>query len=57
MTLKSVCGALSRTTQALDVIMLFTRPFTLLQPLCHLLDTWVVEEDQGMLQTISALAV
>lgn len=47
MTLKGVCNALSRKPLALDVVMLFTQPTALLQPLCHILDGWQDHEDQG----------
>ncbi|MCJ1392222.1 mediator complex subunit [Xylographa bjoerkii] len=46
-TLKIICNALSRKSQALDVLMLFCQPSTILQPLCELLDHWQAHEDQG----------
>ncbi|MCJ1401714.1 mediator complex subunit [Xylographa trunciseda] len=46
-TLKVICNALSRKSQALDVLMLFCQPSTILQPLCELLDHWQCHEDQG----------
>ncbi len=52
MTLKSVCNALSCKTTTLDVLMLFTRPGTLLQPICNLLDNWQDHEDQGEYQPV-----
>lgn len=45
MTLKVICNALSRKTQALDVILLFTEPTVVLQPLCNLVDHWQDNED------------
>lgn len=47
MTLKGICNVLSSKPVALDVIMLFTRPSVLLQPLSHALDSWQDHEDQG----------
>jgi mediator of RNA polymerase II transcription subunit 5 len=47
MALKSICGSLSGKPRSLDVIMQFTAPVNLLQPVCQLLDTWRYEEDQG----------
>lgn len=52
MTLKSVCNTMSSKTTTLDVVMLFTRPDTLLQPLCDLLDNWQDHEDQGEYQPV-----
>jgi mediator of RNA polymerase II transcription subunit 5 len=48
MSLKSICNALSRKPQSLDVVLQFTSPISVLQPLCQLLDAWRYEEDQGM---------
>jgi mediator of RNA polymerase II transcription subunit 5 len=47
MTLKSICNSISSKTQLLDVIMQFTTPIAMLQPLCELLDGWGYEDDQG----------
>lgn len=52
MTLKAVCNALCRRPTALDVIMLFTSPNNLLQPLCSTLDKWQDHEDQGEYQPV-----
>ena len=52
MTLKHVCNALCRKSTTLDVIMLFTRPDALLQPLCYILDNWQDHEDQGEYQPV-----
>ena len=46
-TLKSVCIALCRKPPTLDVILLFTEPSGILQPLCGLLDHWQNHEDQS----------
>jgi mediator of RNA polymerase II transcription subunit 5 len=48
MSLKSLCNALSRRPQSLDVFLEFTSPISILQPLCQLLDGWRYEDDQGM---------
>ncbi|KAJ9261509.1 hypothetical protein DTO195F2_4039 [Paecilomyces variotii] len=52
MTLKNICNSLSRRPQALDVILLFRSPKTVLQPLCALLDAWHWDEDQGENQPV-----
>lgn len=52
MTLKSICNALSRRPQALDVILLFRSTRQILQPLCILLDSWRWDEDQGENQPV-----
>ncbi|KAL6714834.1 mediator complex subunit [Lecanora helva] len=52
MTLKTVCNSICRKLPALDVVMLFTRPSTLLRPLCHLLDNWQDHEDQNEYQPV-----
>lgn len=51
-TLKTICNSLSRRPQALDVILLFRSPKTVLQPLCSLLDNWRWDEDQGENQPV-----
>lgn len=48
MTLKNTLNVLSRKPSTLDVILLFTRPNMLLQPLYHILDSWQDHEDQGL---------
>ena len=48
MTLKNILNVLSRKPLTLDVILLFTRPVMLLQPLCQILDNWQDHEDQGV---------
>ena len=52
MTLKDICNTLSRKPTALDVLMLFTQPDTLLQPFCQVLDNWPAHEDQGEYQPV-----
>ncbi|MCJ1283854.1 mediator complex subunit [Xylographa opegraphella] len=52
MTLKIICNALSRKSRALNVLMIFCQPSTILQPLCELLDHWQVHEDQGEHQPV-----
>ncbi|KAI4271987.1 MAG: hypothetical protein L6R38_006730, partial [Xanthoria sp. 2 TBL-2021] len=46
MTLKGICNCLVRKSATLDSVALFCSPQTLLQPLCHLLDSWEGHEDQ-----------
>lgn len=48
MTLKNILNIISRKPSTLNVILLFTRPRMLLQPLCHILDNWHDHEDQGL---------
>ena len=52
MTLKTVCSAICRKISALDIMLLFTRPETLLKPICHLLDNWQDHDDQGEYQPV-----
>ncbi|KAF2840549.1 Med5-domain-containing protein [Patellaria atrata CBS 101060] len=52
MSLKTVCNSLSRKPQSLDVILQFTSPASILQPLCNLLDSWRYEDDQGEYQPV-----
>lgn len=49
MSLKALSSALSRRHQALDVLLLFHTTFSILQPLCQLLDNWRYDADQGMI--------
>jgi mediator of RNA polymerase II transcription subunit 5 len=48
MSLKSVCIMLARKPSSLDVVLLFASIGNILQPLCHLLDNWRYEDDQGL---------
>ncbi|KAI1849465.1 hypothetical protein JX266_004960 [Neoarthrinium moseri] len=43
---------LAKKPLSLDVILLFEKPITILQPLCELLDTWRYDEDQGEYQPL-----
>lgn len=52
MTLKIVCSQLAQKPQVLDVILLFEKLPTVLEPLCTLLDHWRYEEDQGEYQPV-----
>ncbi|KAF2100783.1 Med5-domain-containing protein [Rhizodiscina lignyota] len=52
MSLKTICNALSRKPQCLGVMLQFTSPSSILQPLCNLLDGWHYEEDQGEYQPV-----
>jgi mediator of RNA polymerase II transcription subunit 5 len=46
MSLKTLCSHLAQKPSSLDVLLLFDKPSTILQPICHLLDGWRYEEDQ-----------
>ena len=52
MSLKSICSSLSRKPQALDVMLQYASPTSILQPLCQLLNEWKYEEDQGEHQPV-----
>jgi mediator of RNA polymerase II transcription subunit 5 len=52
MSLKSLCSQLARKPSALDVMLLFDKPISILQPLCELLDNWRYDEDQGEYQPV-----
>jgi mediator of RNA polymerase II transcription subunit 5 len=52
MSLKQLCGQLALKPGALDVILLFEKPMTILSPLCELLDNWRYDEDQGEYQPV-----
>ena len=52
MSLKMLCSQLARKPLALDVMLLFDKPTTILHPLCELLDNWRYEEDQGEYQPV-----
>ncbi|KAF2431865.1 Med5-domain-containing protein [Tothia fuscella] len=52
MALKSICNALCKKPQSLDVWLQFTSPISVLQPLCQLLDAWRYEDDQGEYQPV-----
>ncbi|KAM3071863.1 mediator complex subunit [Clarireedia jacksonii] len=52
MTLKSLCSQLARNPSTLDVMLLFDKPTSFLQPICDLLDNWHYDEDQGEYQPV-----
>jgi len=53
MSLKTFCNLLSRRPLALDAMLLFVSPSSLLLPLCRLIDNWKYEDDHGMLTYVS----
>ncbi|KAF8418600.1 mediator complex subunit Med5-domain-containing protein [Tirmania nivea] len=52
LSLRSICGFLTRKPSSIDVILMFVKPVYLLEPLCVLLDTWRYEEDLGEYQPV-----
>lgn len=52
MSLKTLCSQLARKPLSLDVMLLFVKPASILQPICDLLDNWQYEEDQGEYQPV-----
>lgn len=52
MSLKAVCSQLAAKPLSLDVLLLFEKLPTILEPLCQLLDNWSYEEDQGEYQPV-----
>ncbi|CAI6338683.1 unnamed protein product [Periconia digitata] len=52
MHLKNICNLLSRKSQALDTILQFTSPISILKPLCVFLDEWRYDGDQGEYQPV-----
>lgn len=52
MSLKLLCGQLAQKPLSLDVLLLFEKLPTILEPLCQLLDNWRYEEDQGEYQPV-----
>lgn len=52
MSLQYLCGKIFRKSGTLDVMLLFDKPITILQPLCDLLDNWRYDEDQGEYQPV-----
>lgn len=52
MSLKLLCSQLAQKPQTLDILLLFEKLPTILDPLCQLLDNWRYEEDQGEYQPI-----
>ena len=52
MTLKTLCSLLARKPSSLDVMLLFDKPITILQPIGDLLNDWRYDEDQGEYQPV-----
>ncbi|CAJ0554045.1 Ff.00g125570.m01.CDS01 [Fusarium sp. VM40] len=52
MSLKLLCSQLAAKPQSLDIILLFEKLPTILEPLCQLLDNWRYEEDQEEYQPV-----
>ncbi|GFP55187.1 mediator of RNA polymerase II transcription subunit 5 [Trichoderma asperellum] len=52
MSLKLLCSQLVQKPQSLDVLLLFEKLPTILEPICQLLDGWRYEEDQGEYQPV-----
>jgi mediator of RNA polymerase II transcription subunit 5 len=52
MALKQLCSQLARKPLYLDVMLLFNKAETILQPLCELLDNWRYDDDQGEYQPV-----
>jgi mediator of RNA polymerase II transcription subunit 5 len=47
MYLKTICNLLSKKPQAMEVVLQFTSPASILRPLCQFLEEWRYEGDQG----------
>ncbi|KAH7125393.1 mediator complex, subunit Med5 [Dendryphion nanum] len=52
MYLKTLCNLLSKKPQALDVMLQFTSPGSILRPLCQFLDDWRYDGDQSEYQPV-----
>lgn len=52
MSLKTLCNKLARKPICLDIMLLFDKPITILQPICDLLDNWHYDDDQGEYQPV-----
>lgn len=52
MSLKLLCTQLAQKPQSLDIILLFDKVTSIVEPLCTLLDNWRYEEDQGEYQPV-----
>ncbi|KAF2204756.1 Med5-domain-containing protein [Delitschia confertaspora ATCC 74209] len=52
MYLQSICNHLSKKPLALDVMLQFTSPASILKPLCQFLEEWRYEGDQGEYQPV-----
>jgi len=55
MYLKTLCNLLSKRPQALDIMLQFTSPVSILRPLCHFLDEWRYDGDQGTSRALQIL--
>ncbi|KAG9240533.1 mediator complex, subunit Med5 [Calycina marina] len=51
-SLKSICTKLARNGTHLDAMLIFEKSYTILQPVCEVLDNWHYEEDQGEYQPV-----
>lgn len=52
MYLRQICNLLSKKPQCMDVMLQFTSPASILQPLCQFLDDWHYDNDQGKFNPI-----
>ena len=52
MSLKLLCVQLAAKPLFLDVLLLFEKLSSFLEPLCQILDNWTYEEDQGEYQPV-----
>ncbi|KAF2027859.1 mediator of RNA polymeras-like protein II transcription subunit 5 [Setomelanomma holmii] len=52
MYLKQLSGLIFKKSQAMDVILQFTSPASILRPLCQFLDDWHYDSDQGEYQPV-----
>jgi len=52
MSLKALCSQLARKPSSLDIMLLFDKSTSILQPICELLDNWHYDEDQGEYQPV-----
>ena len=50
--LSRLCSLLARKSSSLDIMLLFDKPITILQPICDLLDNWHYDEDQVEYQPV-----
>lgn len=47
MYLKQLCCLIFKKPQAMDVMLQFTSPASILRPLCQFLEDWHYDSDQG----------
>jgi len=50
MYLKQLSGLLIKKPRAMDVMLQFTSPASILRPLCQILEDWHYDSDQGKQQ-------